>query len=233
MKWTIIRRRMSQSWWLDSTKTVSGIPGAIQDAILSTVERLKDFYIVGLARNKRLMRAIGAQLHEAKRLYMEIGTASRVFHHFSYRKKKSWSTSRNVIGKAGHIRRCSNPRFIVTNIPGCSRTLYEKYYCACGDMENRIKEQQLDLFADRTSTGWMSSNQLRLLFSAFAYIFFLLIKKLLPQDSPYQKSMPSTLRLKLMKVATVNRLSQGRLLVRLPESFPYWDIWRRMILSLA
>jgi len=92
-------------------------------------------------------------------------------------------------------------------------------------MENRIKEQKLDLFADRTSTGWMSSNQLRLWFSAFAYTFFLLLKRFLPVGNPHQKCQPSTLRLKLLKVSATVRLSVRKVWVSLPESFPYWDIW--------
>ena len=94
-------------------------------------------------------------------------------------------------------------------------------------MENRIKEQQLDLFADRTSSWWMSSNQLRLWFSAFAYTFFVFLKKCIPAGVLEKKHVPGTLRLKLLKVAAVFQVSVRRVFVRLPEGYPYWDVWIR------
>jgi hypothetical protein len=182
-------------------------------------------YIVGMARNPLLQALIASELAEAENRYHASGRAARIFTRFSYRTQTSWTAERDVIAKAEHLSKGSNPRFIVTNLSGDSQELYEDIYCARGDMENRIKEQKLDLFADRTSTGWMSLNQLRLWFSAFAYTFFLLLKRFLPVGNPHQKCQPSTLRLKLLKVSATVRLSARKVWVSLPESFPYWDIW--------
>jgi len=180
-----------------------------------------------MARNQRLQGLIASELAEAESRYRTSEKAARIFTRFSYRTRSSWTVERDVIAKAEHLRKGSNPRFIVTNLPGDSQELYEGLYCARGDMENRIKEQKLDLFVSRTSTGWMSSNQLRLWFSAIAYTFYLLLKRFLPAGNPHHKHQPTTLRLKLLKVSATVRLSARKVWVSLPESFPYWDIWRQ------
>ena len=120
----------------------------------------------------------------------------------------------------------------MTNIEDDEKTLYEELYCGRGDMENRIKEQKLDLFASRTSTGWMSSNQLRLWYSAFAYVFFLLLKRFIPTENPHHCTLPSTLRLKLLKVAVAVKVSIRHVWISLPESFPYWDLWSRIAAAI-
>ena len=130
------------------------------------------YYVLGLARNKRLEKELAPSLVAARALYEQTQKAARVFHEFVYRTRKSWSRARRVIGKAEVMALGNNPRFIVTNLgveqqPG--QHLYEQVYCARGDMENRIKEQQLALFADRTSTATLRANQLRLYFSSIAY----------------------------------------------------------------
>ncbi|RKX94752.1 MAG: hypothetical protein DRZ90_11395 [Spirochaetes bacterium] len=192
-------------------------------------EDLQIHYVVGLAKFSRLLEMIKPQMLQAEVLHQNTGKASRVFRRFSYRTKKSWSRSRDVVAKAEHLDKGFNPRFVVTNIDTVSdKVLYEKFYCGRGNMENRIKDQQLDLFATRTSTGWMSSNQLRLWFSAFAYVFFLLLKRFIPAGSPYRRNLPSTLRLKLLKVAATVRVSVRRVSISLPKSFPYCDIWCRI-----
>ncbi|MEZ6124694.1 MAG: transposase [Planctomycetaceae bacterium] len=130
-------------------------------------------YIIGLAKNKRLVRAIGGELQQAREQFAATGTAARVFKDFRYRTKKTWSCERRVIGKAEHLSQGANPRFVVTSLSAervDARTLYEDRYCARGDMENRIKEQQLYLFADRTSTHNMRSNQFAASFSTMAYL---------------------------------------------------------------
>jgi len=125
-------------------------------------------YVLGLAKNNRLKTAIVDEMSIAKVQYEATGEAARVFKDFRYRTLKSWSAERRVIGKAEHLAKGENPRFVVTSLSieaWDARALYEDLYCARGDMENRIKEQQLALFADRTSTHEMRSNQLRLYFS--------------------------------------------------------------------
>src|SRR5262249_18394311 len=129
-------------------------------------------FVFGLAKNKRLLKIIGKQLHEAKVEFEKTKQAARVFSEFSYQTRKSWKRERRVVAKAEHLEKGANPRFVVTSLSAEqmeARAVYEQLYCARGDMENRIKEQQLALFADRTSTELMRSNQLRLYFSTFAY----------------------------------------------------------------
>jgi hypothetical protein len=206
-----------------------GDSGFCRESILKCCEDLQIHYVVGLAKNPRLLEVIEPQKQAAEELHRETDKASRVFTRFSYRTKKSWSRKRDVVAKAEHLQKGSNPRFVVTNVNTLGdKGLYEKLYCGRGNMENRIKDQQLDLFAIRTSTAWMSSNQLRLWFSAFAYVFFLLLKRFIPADSPFRKHLPSTLRLKLFKVAAAVRVSVRRISISLPRSFPYWDIWCRI-----
>jgi hypothetical protein len=171
-------------------------------------------------------------MRAASRMYEKTKEASRVFTRFSYRTMKTWSCERQVVAKAEYLPRGENPRFIVTNISSeewDDKSLYEQLYCGRGDMENRIKEQQLDLFADRTSTWWMSSNQLRLWFSAMAYIFFVYLQRMIQKVTGDDvKKMPSTIRLKILKVSAVVRITVRNIRVSLPESFPYWDIWIKL-----
>ena len=143
-----------------------------REALLAWCESHGVDYVFGLAKNARLKRAVGKEQHEAKGQFEQTGQAARVFADFPYRTRKSWSRKRRVVGKAEHLAKGANPRFVVTSLSAeqCdAQTLYEQEYCARGEMENRIKEQQLYLFADRTSTATMRANQLRLWFSAAAY----------------------------------------------------------------
>ena len=148
--------------------------------------------------------------------------------------KKSWSKIRRVVGKAEHLAKGENPRFVVTSLPilqWIGKELYEDLYCARGDMENRIKEQQLYLFADRTSTAWMSSNQLRLWFSSFAYMFFVLLRTEALSETELQRAQAVTLRIKILKVAAIVKISTRRILIRLPSAYPYWGIWTKAYAS--
>lgn len=130
-------------------------------------------YLFGLAKNMRLLKIVGKELCDAQVLCEQNRTAARIYKDFSYRTNKSWSKPRRVIGKVEYLTKGSSPRFIVTCLPNLGRwsaqSLYEDLCCARGEMKNRIKGQQLFLFADRTSTHQLRSNQLRILFSAIAY----------------------------------------------------------------
>ena len=120
-------------------------------------------------------------MDDAEFCHLVTGDAMRVFTQFHYRTQTSWSRARRVIAKAEHLRKGANPRFIVTNLPGDyaePRVLYETHYCARGDMENRIKEQQMDLFADRTSSHTLRANQLRLWFSSTAYLLMSALRRI-------------------------------------------------------
>ena len=127
--------------------------------------------MIGLAKNERPLRAIETPMEQAKRRFDRTGKPARVFKKFQYRTLDSWTRERRVIGKAEHLNKGANPRFIVTSLLQTPKHIYEQIYCARGDMENRIKEQQLGLFADRTSTATMRANQLRLYFSGMPRVF--------------------------------------------------------------
>lgn len=188
------------------------------------------FYLFGLAKNPRLLKKIGKELVEALELYQETQHAARVFTQFMYRTLKTWSCSRRVIAKAEHLEKGSNPRFIVTNLPeeyAAAKTLYEKVYCARGDMENRIKEQQLDLFADRTSAGTMRANQLRLWFSSFAYVLMSTMRRVALKDTRLAKATCGTIRVRLLKIGAQITVSVRRFLVRLASACPYQDVFIR------
>ena len=143
-------------------------------------------YVLGLAKNDRLKGLIAEELQQAQAGYESSGEAARVFRECRYQTLKSWSRERRVVGKAEHLSKGANPRFIVSSLPSeeyDARTLYEDLYCARGDMENRIKEQQLALFADRTSTHELHANQLRLYFSSFAYVLMQTLRRLALQGT--------------------------------------------------
>ena len=181
-------------------------------------------YVFGLAKNKRLRERIEPHLERAKATFEETGEATRVFDDFTYKTLTSWSRARRVVAKAEHLRKGSNPRFIVTSLPAekvDARALYEDVYCARGEMENRIKEQQLDLFADRTSTAHMRSNQLRLWFSSLAYTLVEVFRRYGLAETKIARCQCGTIRLRLFKIAARVRVSVRRVMVSLAEGCPY------------
>ncbi|MGH2509249.1 MAG: IS1380 family transposase [Ktedonobacteraceae bacterium] len=208
---------------------VRGDSGFCRDGLMRYCESIPGlFYVFGLSKNSRLLHALGKYRQEAKRRFAATGESQRVFADLRYRTRNSWSATRRVVGKAEHNVQGANPRFVVTNLPIAwwqAAALYEKLYCGRGDMENRIKEQQLYLFADRTSTGWISSNQLRLWFSSFAYLFFVLLREGILAETDCAKWQAHTLRLKLLKVSASVTVTVRRIRVRLPTAYPYWDLW--------
>jgi len=208
---------------------VRGDSGFARDGIMAWCESYGIYYLLGLARNERLLEKIDAELVQARNLYEQTGHASRVFTQFSYRTLKSWSRTRRVIAKAEHLSKGANPRFIVTNLPedyAEPKTLYEKHYCARGDMENRIKEQQLDLFADRTSTNTMRANQLRLWFSSVAYVLMSALRRAGPKGTTLANAPCGTIRLKLLKIGAQIKISVRRILIHFASACPYQDVFR-------
>jgi hypothetical protein len=181
-------------------------------------------YVLGLARNQRLHRALGRELAEAREEHRRTGQPARRFRDFRYGTRKSWSCERRVVGKAEVLPGKANPRFVVTNLPhsraGAQR-LYEKLYCVRGEMENRIKEQQLGLFADRTSTATMRANQLRLYLSSFAYVLMHGLRRLGLEGTHYAKAQCTTIRLKLLKIGARLRLSVRKVWLSFSEAYPY------------
>ncbi len=203
-----------------------GDSGFARDALMAWCESHRVYYLLGLARNSRLLKTIGKELMQAREQFERTQHASRVFTHFHYRTLKSWSRSRRVIAKAEHLAKGANPRFIVTNLPqayAAPKALYETHYCARGDMENRIKEQQLDLFADRTSTHTMRANQLRLWFSSTAYVLMSALRRVALKGTQLAKATCGTIRLKLLKIGAHIKISTRRILIHFASACPYQD----------
>ncbi|HEV2138129.1 MAG TPA: IS1380 family transposase [Nitrososphaerales archaeon] len=190
--------------------------GFCRDEIMSWCEQQKVDYVFGLAKNKRLQKIIGAELHQAQQQFQQSGKAARVFGQFQYRTRKSWQRARRVVAKAEHLEKGANPRFVVTSLSAQqsdARSLYEDLYCARGEMENRIKEQQLALFADRTSTHFLRSNQLRLYFSSCAYGLIQALRRLALPGTEMSKAQCHTIRLKLLKLGAQIRITARKIWV--------------------
>lgn len=221
--------------WPDVRIIIRGDSGFCRDRIMRWCEENRVDFLLGLAKNKRLIRALGQELHQAQQQFQATGRSSRVFKDFTYQTRKSWSRKRRVIGKAEHLSKGTNPRFIVTSLSPEqveAQTLYEQRYCARGDMENRIKEQQLHLFADRTSTHAMRSNQLRLLFSTMAYLLHLVLREFGLAGTELANAQAGTIRSKLLKIGARVRVSVRRVWISLSESYPYQKLFERVLLNL-
>lgn len=216
--------------WPEVRIIVRGDSGFARDDSMTWCEKHCVYYLFGLARNQRLLKRIGPELVQAREAYERTGEAARVFAHFHYTTLKSWSRKRRVIAKAEHLAKGANPRFIVTNLPeayAAPQALYEKHYCARGDMENRIKEQQLDLFADRTSAHTMRANQLRLWFSAFAYTLVKATQRMALKNTRLAKATCGTIRLKLFKLGAQITISVRRIRIAFASACPYQDVFEQ------
>ena len=203
--------------------------GFCREELMAWCEREENHvdYVFGLARNKRLQKIIGAQMHQARVLHQSTGKAARVFTEFDYRTRKSWSCSRRVVAKAEFLDKGENPRFIVTSLTAdewAAQHLYEKFYCARGEMENRIKEQMC-LFADRLSTDEMKGNQLRLYFSALAYTLVEALRRLALKGTAWAEARVDTIRLKLLKIGAIVSISVRRIVLQLSSTYPWKDIY--------
>jgi hypothetical protein len=186
-------------------------------------------YLFGLARNERLVAEIEAELEAAAEQSRRTGQPARRFKDFRWTTLDSWSRRRRVIAKAEWTKGEANPRFIVTSLShaeGEARYLYEKVYCARGEMENRIKEQQLDLFADRTSARTMRANQLRLWFTSMAYVLFCALRRIGLKHTRFARATCGTIRLALLKIGALVRLSHRRIKIAMASGCPYQDEFR-------
>lgn len=199
--------------------------GFCRQRLIRWCERAGVDYVIGLAKNKRLLLAAAPAMAEAKELSEATGEAARVFTTFSYG-AESWDTERRIIGKAEHLPMGANPRFLVTSLPDDPKWLYEKLYCARGDMENRIKETQLQLFADRTSCHKWWGNQFRLLLSTCAYLLIHTIRKLGLSGTELERAEVGTIRLKLLKIGAVIIRNTRRVSFKLSTSYPFQDLFR-------
>jgi hypothetical protein len=198
--------------------------GFARDELMTWCEAHSVDYIFGLARNERLVGAIANELALAEDESLARGGPARRFADFAWRTLDSWSRARRVVGKAEHLPKGANPRFVVTSLPTRAidaRILYEDVYCARGEVENRIKEQQLDLFADRTSAATMRANQLRLWFASFAYVLLEALRRIGLRHTQFATATCGTIRLKLLKIGAQVRKSVRRIKVAMASACPY------------
>lgn len=222
--------------WPEVEIVLRGDSGFCRDALMSWCEDNGVEYVFGVAKNKRLVKIIGKELHQAQAEFEQSGTVARVFTEFRYRTlRKTWKRERRVIAKAEHLDKGANPRFVVASLNTGqmeARALYEELYCARGEMENRIKEQQLALFADRTSTGLMRSNQLRLYFSTFAYLLLQGLRRLGLKDTQMAHAQCQTIRLKLLKIGAQIRVTVRRVWLSMASGYPFVGIFARVYRQL-
>ena len=205
--------------------------GFCREKLMAWCERKENRvdYAFGLARNQRLAKIIGAQMHEARVRHQTTGNAARVFAEFDYRTKKSWSRARRVVAKAEYLDKGENPRFVVTSLTQdkwAARELYEKFYCQRGEMENRIKEQMC-LFAYRLPTEEMKGNQLRLYLSALAYTLVEALRRLALKGTEWAEAQVDTIRLKLFKIGALVHVSARRVWLELSSTYPWKQIYAR------
>jgi hypothetical protein len=212
--------------WPHTRITLRADSGFARDPLMAWCEAHGVDYIFGLARNQRLVNTIADELTAAREESQETGQPARRFKDFTWRTRKSWSRERRVIAKAEWTRGEANPRFIVTSLKkGDGRHLYEDVYCARGEMENRIKECQLDLFADRTSTRTMAANQLRLWFASMAYVLVNSLRGLALQATDLADATCGTIRRKLFKIGALVTISVRRIKFAMASGCPYKAIF--------
>jgi hypothetical protein len=228
--------------WPQVRIIVRGDSGFCREEVLRWCEQHAVDYVVGRAQNARLLRQIAAERAQAEREYQQSGKAARVFTEFRYQTRKSWSRERRVIAKAEHLDKGANPRFVVTSLSGqemtfpapsrwTAQSLYEEFYCARGDMENRIKEQMM-LFADRTSTSWLRSNQIRLYFSTMAYQLMQALRRLGLAGTELAKAQCHTVRLKLLKIGALVRITVRKIWISWSAGYPYAELFGQVYRQL-
>ncbi len=193
-------------------------------------------YLIGLARNTRLVAAIAEELEQARQQFEDTRRPARFFAELSYQTRETWGRERRVVAKAEHLAKGANPRFVVTSLTAgdrAARPLYEEDYCGRGEMENRIKEQQLHLFADRTSAATMRANQVRLFFSSIAYVLLEALRRLGLAGTELAEAQCQTIRLKLLKIGALVRVTVRKVWVKLSSGSPYAEVFRRVHANLA
>jgi hypothetical protein len=201
--------------------------GFCREELMAWCEQNRVDYVFGLQRNQRLRRIIGKEMHDAELQHQTTGRAARIFSEFDYRTHRSWSRARRVVAKAEYLDKGENPRFVVTSLAAeqwAAQDLYEKFYCARGEMENRIKEQMC-LFADRLSTDEMKGNQLRLYFSALAYTLMEALRRLALKGTEWAQAQVDTIRLKLLKVGAIVRISARRIRLQMSSAYPWKHLY--------
>jgi hypothetical protein len=203
--------------------------GFARDPLMAWCENNGVDFLFGLARNSRLVGEIESELAEAEEQSKRTSKPARRFKDFTWSTRDSWSRQRRVVAKAEWTQGEANPRFVVTSLSRQkheARHLYERVYCARGEMENRIKECQLDLYADRTSANTMRANQLRLFFASMAYVLVGALRRIALQHTQFAKATCGTIRLRLLKIGALVRTSVRRIKLAMPSAFPYQAEYR-------
>ena len=221
--------------WPETEIVLRGDSGFCRNEIMSWCEMNDVDYILGLAKNNRLKNLLSREMADAEAIYEETAEPSRVYGDFYYKTLESWDECRRVIGKAEYTSRGKNPRFVVTSFDQNEITksdLYEKCYCARGDMENRIKEQQLFLFADRTSTSKLRSNQLRLYFSSFAYVLMHALRCHGLKGTELENAQCDTIRAKLLKIAAQVRVTVRKVWISFNEGYQFKELFNEIFQKL-
>ena len=201
---------------------VRGDSDFCRDALMTWCEQNGVDYVLGIARNRRLQRAVDKPMAKAKRAHERTGRAARAFRSFRYRTHKSWSRSRRVVGKAEYLSKGPNPRFVVTSLKAKqygAKTLYEVMYCARGEMENRIKEQQLGLFGTRASCHRFRANHVRAWLSLAAHLLIVVLRQRALRGTSLAKAQAHTIRTRLLKIGALVTVSVRRVYVRLSSAF--------------
>lgn len=222
--------------WPRVSILVRGDSGFCRDTIMDWCEREGIDYVFGLAKNPRLLKEIAEELKAVEVESGKTGDMARSFKNLRYQTiQKTWSRTRRVIAKAEHLNKGSNPRFVVTSLPQRgfpAAIVYETIYCERGEMENRIKEQQLGLFADRTSTATMRGNQLRLYFSSIAYILMHDLRRLALKGTELERAQCTTIRLKVLKIGAQIHVTVRRVWIRMAAGYPYKQAFQQAFENL-
>jgi hypothetical protein len=217
--------------WPNVPILVRGDSGFCRDYLMRWCEAQHVDFLFGLAKNQRLLRIVGAELHQAQEQFAATGQPARVFKDFRYRTRTSWSRERRVVGKAEHLAQGANPRFVVSSLATdvvAAQLLYERDYCGRGDMENRIKETKRFLFADRVSCTTMRANQVRLCLATAAYIVLRALRQFGLAQTELATAQCDTIRVKLLKLGAVVRVSVRRVYLALSEAFPRQAVFGRV-----
>jgi hypothetical protein len=224
--------------WPEVKIVLRGDSGFCRNELMSWCENNGVDYLFGMARNQRLRRIIGQQMHEATMQWQQTGKPARVFSEFEYSTRKTrkggWDRARRVVAKAEHIDGKENPRFVVTSLTGerwAAQPLYEELYCERGDMENRIKEQ-FSLFADRVSAETMRANQMRLYLSAAAYILVTGLRRVGLKGTELAQAQVSTIRTRLLKIGAQIRVSVRKVWVSMASSYPWQGLYQQVWTNL-
>jgi hypothetical protein len=221
--------------WPTVRPTLRADSGFCRESLMAWCEAHRVDYVLGLAKNRRLLAQVQAELAQAQAQSAQTGQPARVFTEFRYQALDSWTQERRVVAKAEYLEKGANPRFVVTSLSltqWTAQAVYEERYCARGDMENLIKEQQLDLCADRTSTASLWSNQIRLSLSAFAYVLLQTLRRLGLHGMEMARAQCGTIRLRLLTIGALLTVSVRRISVALASGYPYVTLFQHVYTQL-